>query len=437
MMDAAVRSFQSSTLTPQAAWRAVSGRGARVLAVRCFGIAALFGFEVVLARSLGVSGYGAFSFGLALAALASRLGPLGWLSTSTRLVSSYVSLGKAGLLKGSLIVAHVATAVGLAAALPLLVVASPAADPSAAGAMLPYVVAVAVALAFLELHRHILRGLHAGDLGEALVILLLPALAAGVVWVLGVRDVRTAGYIYAATSCGLIFASALAMTRRLPAPMWKSKAQFEIRAWSLAAFAILLGSAASEALTRISVIFLGILSSEQDVALYHAAARLALLNIFVLRALTPVSAPHFSELHSAGRHAELRKLFRRQCLLSFAGAVPVFIVLVVFPGPVLALFGPAFIASETALRVLSIGYLASAATGPCGTALMMIGRERPYAVITFIALLMGIAANYILIHQMGALGAAIATAGVLVFNNVLYLTVFLCATRPQAAVSPS
>src|SRR3546814_6776862 len=103
-------------------------------------------------------------------------------------------------------------------------------------------------------------------------------------------------------------------------------------------------------------------------------ARLALMNVFVLRALTPVAAPHFSELYSAGHLAELRTLFRRQCLLSFAGAVPVFIVLTVFPGPVLALFGPAFAASETTLRVLSIGYLASAATGPCGTALMMIGR---------------------------------------------------------------
>src|SRR3546814_2378750 len=165
MIEAALRDRRLSTLTPEAVWRAISGRGGRVLAVRCLGIAALFGFEVALARSLGVTGYGAFSFGLALAGLASRLGPLGWLSTSTRLVSSYVSLGKDGLLKGSLIVAHAAPAVGLAAALPPLIVASPGAGPSAGNAVLPYVVAVAVALAFLELHRHILRGLHAGDLG--------------------------------------------------------------------------------------------------------------------------------------------------------------------------------------------------------------------------------------------------------------------------------
>jgi O-antigen/teichoic acid export membrane protein len=68
---------------------------------------------------------------------------------------------------------------------------------------------------------------------------------------------------------------------------------------------------------------------------------------------------------------------------------------------------------------------------------MMVGRERAYAGITFATLLVGVSANYVLIQQMGALGAALATAGVLVFNNALYLTVFLRATRPQAATPAS
>src|SRR3546814_6806913 len=46
-----------------------------------------------------------------------------WLSASTRLVSSYVSLAEHGLLKGSLIFAYIATAIGLAITLPILLVA--------------------------------------------------------------------------------------------------------------------------------------------------------------------------------------------------------------------------------------------------------------------------------------------------------------------------
>src|SRR3546814_17096763 len=118
MIEAALRDRRLSTLTPEAVWRAISGRGGRVLAVRCLGIAALFGFEVALARSLGVTGYGAFSFGLALAGLASRLGPLGWLSTRTRPVSRYVSLGKDCPLQGIPLVSHSAPPVGPAPAPP-------------------------------------------------------------------------------------------------------------------------------------------------------------------------------------------------------------------------------------------------------------------------------------------------------------------------------
>jgi O-antigen/teichoic acid export membrane protein len=87
--------------------------------------------------------------------------------------------------------------------------------------------------------------------------------------------------------------------------------------------------------------------------------------------------------------------------------------------------------------VLSVGYLASAATGPCATALMMIGRERTYAGLTFTALLASAAANYVLAQHMGALGAAIATAGIMVLNNALYVVVFMRATAPSNAPSPS
>src|SRR3546814_2358969 len=118
-----------------------------------------------------------------------------WLSASTRLVSSYVSLAEHGLLKGSLIFAYIATAIGLAITLPILLVASPQSDSAGAGAALPYVVAVAVILSFLELHRHIPRGLHAGDPGEALVTLLLPALVTAVLWGFSFRDVGTGGHV--------------------------------------------------------------------------------------------------------------------------------------------------------------------------------------------------------------------------------------------------
>jgi len=435
-MDATARPSSLRTLSPRSLLRFATGRSGRVFAVRCLGVVALFGFEITLARSLGVAGYGIFSFALTLAIIAAHLSPLGWLGASTRLVSSYISMAKYGHLKGSLIIAYAATGIGLIIALPVLTAVASGSGSPDGQTIVAGVLMMAVALAVLELHRHILRGLHAGDFGEALVILLLPALVTAVVWGGYARDPTVTAYTYALTSLGLALLSSVVIARRLPAPMWKAKAEFRTRDWSFMALAILVGSASTDLISRTSVIVLGALGADQDVGLYHAAARLALMNIFVLRALTPVAAPRFSELYSTGRLVELRAAYRRLCLLSFLGSLPVFILLSVFPKFMLGFFGAEFVDSEATLRVLSIGYVASAAAGPCGTALIMIGRERFYAGFTFAALLVSVAANYLLAQHMGALGAAIATAGVMTLNNALYVAVFLRATRQRAAASP-
>jgi O-antigen/teichoic acid export membrane protein len=268
-------------------------------------------------------------------------------------------------------------------------------------------------------------------------VLLLPALVTALVWGLAVREAHTAAEIYAAVCLCLALFSGIIIARRLPAPVWRATAEFRTREWSLAALAILMGSASTELIARTSVIVLGALESEREVGLYNAAARLAIMNVFFLRVLTPVAAPRFSVLYSAGQFAALRSMFRQLCLMSLAGGLPCFLLLILFPELVLGWFGHEFVESEATLRVLSVGYLASAATGPCATALMMIGRERAYACLTFGALLASAAANYVLAQHMGALGAAIATAGIMVLNNALYVIVFMRATAPSNARPPS
>ena len=427
--------------------RQMSGsRTLRVLIVRGLGLVALFGFEVVAARSLGVAGYGIFSVALAVAVIVSRLAPLGWLNASTRLVSDYVHSARLGLLKGSLFAAHGATALGILAAAVLLGLAALLHDGGSAGegfgAGLPalrILLPLAAALSLLELHRHILRGLHSGDLGEALLVLLLPGLAMAAIWAFGIAVPQGALSAYLAVCLALLCASSVAIARRLPSGVWTARAAFRNQGWTLAALAMLVGSASDELTARLAVIVLGALGSETEAGLYQAAARLALLNVFVLRALTPVAAPRITVLYQDGRGRELRSAFRRLCLMALLGALPIFVVLAVFPGRILSLFGAEFAEADTILRVLSVGYLASAATGPCATALMMIGRERIYGAIAFSTLLVNIAATALLARHFGALGAAVATSAILVINNVLYLTILFRAIRPVngAAVSPS
>jgi O-antigen/teichoic acid export membrane protein len=104
----------------------------------------------------------------------------------------------------------------------------------------------------------------------------------------------------------------------------------------------------------------------------------------------------------------------------------------VAPQQVLGIFGPDFVGSEWILRVLSIGYLVSSAAGPCATALMMIGKEKVYGALAVTALLLNVVGNYALVQYAGSLGAAIATATVIVGSNLLNVISFFRATRARA-----
>jgi O-antigen/teichoic acid export membrane protein len=402
--------------------------------VRSLGAVALFGLEITLARWLGIAGYGTFSLAAAVATVVSRLAPLGWLNASTRLVSAYISAGRFDLLKGSLILSHIATALGLAVSallLLVLVLVIPNSGFSSAGQVVRSFLPLAFGLTLLELHRYVLRGLHAGDLGEALPVLFLPVLAASAIVVFSIREPGPAIWIYSAICLLLFLLSSVYVARRLPASMWATAAEFRSREWFRMALAMLLGGMSDELVARTAVIVLGTLSTERDLGLYQAAARLSLMNVFVLRALTPIAAPRVSVLYHSGQLAELRSTYRRLCFLSLLGGLPFFVCFMAIPRQFLVFFGPDFVGAEWILRVLSIGYLVSAASGPCATALMMIGKENVYGALAVTALLLNVVGTCVLAQHAGSLGAAIATATVTVGSNLVYVTIFFRATRAR------
>ena len=411
--------------------RRIRSRWVSVFIIRCLGIVAIFSLEITLASSLGVAGYGTFSFLLAIVVVVSRLASLGWLNVITRLASVFLDTMNVGLLKGSLIAAHVATGLGIAVAATVLAITAINFDFLSVRDVYTIILPLAAALALLELNRFTLRGLNAGDVGELFPFLLLPAVAAAAVWILPIREAGPALQVYTVVVVGLVLLATVSIIRRLPDQFWACKAEFRVREWTLVAFAMLIGNASDEISVRMAVLVLGSLGNETDAGLYQAAARLSLMTIFILRVLTPVAAPKISMLFHAGRLIELRAIYWRLSGLSFAGALPFVLLFWIFPQWILSWFGPGFEEAAPILRVLSLGYLASAAAGPCATALMMIGRERVYGVLAFASVLVNSVGCYTLALTFGGVGAAVATATVIVLNNGLCVAVFYWATSPR------
>ncbi|SOD93422.1 lipopolysaccharide biosynthesis protein [Caenispirillum bisanense] len=402
-------------------WRS---RILRVLAVRSAGVLALYGLEITLARRLGVAGYGVFAYLLVTATLVARFAPLGWQNAATRFVAAARAHDDLPLLKAGLARAYLSAAVGLVAA--GLLLAALARTPLLAAAWLPAVgLPLAAALTLLELHRFILRGLDRSEAGEALPMLLLPMLVIAGLWLLPVREAATAAVLYAGAAGVALAVSAAVILHRLPKGWRAAAAAPAPRSWLWMSGAILIGSVSDEATARVAVLVLGAAGDEAGAGQYQAAARLVLMTVFVLRAATASFSPRIAALHHAGETARLRREYGRVCLASAAGGLPFLLLFGLAPHAALALFGPGFTAAAPLLQVLAVGYMASAAAGPCGTALMMTGRERAYAVNAVVGLACALGGSLALVPSHGSLGAAAATAGALVVVNLLNVTVLL------------
>lgn len=266
-----------------------------------------------------------------------------------------------------------------------------------------------------------------------MAILLLPLGVLCGIWALGLASVGSVVLAYIVV-CGLLAAlSTVWITRRLPPGIGQERAHYQLRSWSGIAAAMLLGTAADEMTARAAVLILGALDTNEAVGLFQAAARLSLMTIFVLRAVTAVAAPRIAELYHAGRHAEVRSLYARTCFASACGAAPFLLIYCLRPELALGLFGADFEQGAPILRILAIGYFVSAAAGPCATTLMMIGHERTYGTLAVLGLGLNVAGMLLLVPTFGALGAAMVAAFVTIVVNLCYALAILRATRPRDA----
>jgi O-antigen/teichoic acid export membrane protein len=196
-------------------------------------------------------------------------------------------------------------------------------------------------------------------------------------------------------------------------------------------------------MTWTDTFLLGLWADSRAVGLYGAALRLSLLTTFVLRAVNSVAAPRFSALYARRELVPLGRLTRRTAAITTALAVPLLTLFLLFPGSVLALFGPEFPEAALALRLLAVGQFINVATGPVGNLLMMSGHEQTFRKVSVVAAGLNVALNLLLIPRYGIAGAATATAAgvaavnlgclVMVYRKLSILTLPLPAGRIRHA----
>jgi O-antigen/teichoic acid export membrane protein len=405
--------------------RATSG----TLLLRVVSAGLLFGAAVLLARGLGVRGYGAYSYATAWAGLLATPALLGFDRLLIRSMAAWEATGRWSLMRGlfrrgnQIVAATSALLVALAALGGGLLLD----DPLRA----PFLLALALVplIALTGVRRGTLQGLGQivlGNAPEMLVrpVLLLAGLGALVVATSGFEPIDAMAINLAATAAA--FGVGIVLLRRaLPPNMTAAAPDYEDRAWIAAATPMMFVGGMLAINFHVAEILLGSLDSAKSVGIYVAAARVTQVMAFLPFAVNAAVGPQFAQLHALGQHGPLQALVNVAVRRLFLLTLPIGLALILLRTPILHLFGNEFESAGTALVIITIGQLFSVTVGSVAVLLMMTGYERHAASGVAVGLLTNLVLGAVLIPPMGVDGAAVATAvSVIVWNGLLALLVY-------------
>ncbi|HHE32024.1 MAG TPA: flippase [Chlorobaculum parvum] len=169
----------------------------------------------------------------------------------------------------------------------------------------------------------------------------------------------------------------------------------------------------------IDVVMLGLLTDVGTVGLYQPAARTAGLLRSVLLAFSGIAAPMIAGYYGRHEFDSIRQTYAVVSRWSLTIVIVPFLLLVLFPGEVLSVFGKGFGEGSTALVLLACSSLLLAWFGLGSTVLAMCGGERLSMVNQAAALLLQLALHWLLIPRFGLNGAALSTLIVMALLTVV------------------
>lgn len=390
------------------------------LALRAAGVGMMFFAMIVLARILPQQDFGLYTYALDSVALASAAVGLGLNQTAVRVVPDALNTKHPQSLRNFALIGFAATAVSCLTLWPLLEVARRAELlPDAIDtSFLTIAILTLFAIGSLRLAQEMLRGAKLIGLSQIFEQILWPALllifAGGILS--GWMAPRAAGILVFQAIAFLIATALLlavffgkAKPQQPPSTGGNGLAK-DARQWLGIGLPLAFAGMLSVFLKRGDMLALGAVVSAAELAPYAASTRVAGLLIFALGAANAATAPLMRQFWSAGDREQLQNVADRSAALALGLASPLAIIIILFPEFILLAFGPGFVEGAAALRILAVGQLVNAMTGPVGPLMIAVGKQGTYARFVAATALLCAVLLFLLVPEYGLVGAAIATA---------------------------
>lgn len=423
---AAVRAAPPAGAPPSAQVAGVARGGAANLVGAVVYGASGFVLLVVLNRALGIRDAGVVVVAIAIFNILTVISGLG---TTTGLVRTIARLRATGRPEDVPVMVRVALVpvglVSLVSATALWVAAPWLAELFADGPRVDEVAGVLRAMApfvpFATMHTVVVQATRGFDTMVPQVViekigrsLATPILAGGAA-ALGAGP-RGVGMAWAASNVVALVLSTRALTVRVRAavaaadrPPTPITRQTRREFWSFTGPRGV-AQAAIVAVNWFDTILVGAILSTSAAAIYASGTRYLLPGIFAADALVQVISPRLSALLATDRKAEASELVQAVGGWQVAVMWPTYLLIALFPTPLLRVFGPEVVAARGALVWLAIAMLVTSPLGPSGAVILMAGRSRQAMYNTLIVLTVNIVGNLIFVPRYGITAAGLVWA---------------------------
>ena len=370
---------------------------------------------VILSRLMGVTEYGYFAFGLALATILAIGANFGQQTAILRYWPEEMVAGRpdkalAALRSGGAITL-IASAVIIVGLVAIAVGTSvfdhgPVAHLYAAAALILPLALAEYWSSALRAQGSVWTGLSPRDL---IWRTLLPLAVVALFYGFGVMLSGWGALLLTAAvlALSLVLQYGLARARKYEIAAGTAGLRGYWAAHGTASRSFFLGTVLDSAALNVDVIFVGLLVAPAAAGIYFNAFRTAGLLTLFMFAITLVVAPMVAHHYHAG---EMRKAQAITALCAWAGflfSLLVFGGFLLFGDQIMSLFGGGHEQGTLLLLILSVGLLFDAATGPSRIVMMMTGHEKAYVRIFGAVIVAGMIVQIPVILAYGAVGAAV------------------------------
>ena len=378
---------------------------------------------VLLARALGTVEYGVYNYVMTWVELLLIMGQLGLPRIITRNISIYQASKEWSLLKGTLRYASLASGgtslilVVIAGVIVWIINRPEAGGVEQSGVLLAFWIGLLLipGRSIGTINEATLQGLHHIVYSQIPNNVVRPLLFVGFVGVLYLLfPAQTSAPLVialhvAATGLTLLY-SIYTVRKMFPALARQAAPIYRIPEWSYSALPLLLSSGLRVLNARFSILVMGSTVGAEAISFFSVATLFATLISLPLVAANTAVAPSIANLYAGNDLKRLQAVLLRSVRITFWVAVAIAVMIILFHGPLLAIYGKEYKQAGGTLMILSIAQLVSVGCGSVGFLLTMTGHEWDTLRILAGSLVINVILNVLLIPTWGIEGAAIANA---------------------------